>query len=157
MPGFVDNVRRVIIPRMPEIQGFAGKTYIVVVQCDIVMQRCPGFYCERAFFGRNGGFAGLGEQPCRMVYLTCGGCCGRALNRKLALLVQKAQKTDQIQPAQILVKFSTCITKDNHHGPKCPHLDYMTQLVDKLHLDYSFDTHISTKAEQRRAEGIYRA
>ena len=141
---------------MPQTTDFSGKTYIAIVQCHIVMERCPGFFCERSFHGRTGGFAGLAkEKMYRVVHITCGGCCGRAMHRKLALLTQKALKFDEISSSQILVKFASCITKESHHGSKCPHLDYLVNLVDKLGLDYSFDTHLSAKAEERRAEGLY--
>jgi len=33
------------------------KDYIAVVQCDIVKERCSGYYCEKAFHERTGGFA----------------------------------------------------------------------------------------------------
>lgn len=141
---------------MPQITDIGQKTYIAVVQCHIVMERCPGFFCERSFAGRTGGFATLAkDRMYRVVQLTCGGCCGRALQRKLALLAEKAQKHDQLPADQIVVKFASCITKDNHHGPKCPHLDYLVTLVDRLGLDYSFDTHISRKSERLRDQGVY--
>ncbi len=137
---------------------YSRKKYIVVVQCHIVAERCPGFFCERSFVNRTGGFAGLPqEQECRVVYLTCGGCCGRALHRKLALLAQKAQKHDGIAKEEILVKFASCISKESYHGPKCPHLEYLQALVAKLGLDVSFDTAISARAEKLRQEGVYEA
>ena len=40
-------------------------------------------------------------------------------------------------------------------GFSCSHLHYLGNLVDKLGLDYSFDTHLSAKAEERRAQGVY--
>ena len=47
------------------------------------------------------------------------------------------------------------MTKENYHGPKCPHLDYIVKLIETLGVKYSFDTQISKKAEERRASGIY--
>lgn len=141
---------------MPQTTDFSGKTYIAIVQCHIVKERCPGFFCERSFHNRTGGFAGLAkEKMYRVVHITCGGCCGRAMHRKLALLAQKAQKIDAIPSSELLVKFASCISKDNYHGPKCPHLDYLVKLVDKLGLDYSFDTQIADTSERRRTEGRY--
>jgi predicted metal-binding protein len=107
---------------------------------------------------RTGGFQGLElAEGVRKLSLSCGGCCGRALHRKLALLKQKAAKADGIQPEEILVKLASCITKDNYHGPPCPHLDYLKTLVQKLGLPVSCDTVVSAKAEERRAAGVYRA
>jgi hypothetical protein len=34
-----------------------NKDYIAIVQCHIVKERCSGYFCERAFHHRLGGFA----------------------------------------------------------------------------------------------------
>ncbi len=136
---------------------FEGKDYIAVVQCHIVMERCSGFFCERAFHERTGGFAELPKDASpRILSLTCGGCCGRALQRKLVNLVSKAGAKDGIAKERILIKFASCITKDNHHGPPCPHLEYLETLVSRLGLDVSKDTHISAKSKRLREEGCYK-
>jgi predicted metal-binding protein len=133
-----------------------NKTYIVVVQCHLVMQRCSGFFCEKAFRDRAGGFAHYAkDRDYRILFLTCGGCCGRATHRKLANLVQKAKAKDGVEKEQIVVHLSSCITKDNYHGPPCPHLGYLKTLIVKLGLDVREDTWISKRAEQRRADGLY--
>jgi predicted metal-binding protein len=133
-----------------------NKTYVVIVQCHLVMQRCSGFFCEKAFHERIGGFAGYDkDQPLRVVNMTCGGCCGRALHRKLGNLVRKAQAKDGVGKEQIVVHLSSCITKDNYHGPPCPHLGYLKALVAKLGLVVREDTSPEKRAEQRRADGVY--
>jgi len=135
----------------------SDKDYIAVVQCHIVKERCSGYLCERAFHERSGGFSALPtDRPARFLNLTCGGCCGRALQRKLVNLVRMAEKKEGITAGRILVHFSSCITKDNHHGPPCPHLDYLKELVGKLGLDMAFDTVISAKSERLREAGVYR-
>ncbi|HNX35248.1 MAG TPA: CGGC domain-containing protein [Kiritimatiellia bacterium] len=132
------------------------KTYIVVVQCDIVMERCSGYFCEKAFHERSGGFADYpADRPYRTLYLTCGGCCGRGLHRKLGNLAAKALAKENIDKAQIVVHLSTCITRESYHGPPCPHLDYLKTLIAKLGLELREDTWISKRAAQRRAEGRY--
>lgn len=69
------------------------KEYIAVVQCHLVKQRCSGYFCEKAFHDRDGGFAGYdSHKDYRTLYLTCGGCCGRALHRKLGNLIRNAKK-----------------------------------------------------------------
>ncbi len=140
------------------MSDFDNKSYIVVVQCHIVMERCSGFFCERAFSSRTGGFADLPKdvQP-RIVYLTCGGCCGRALQRKLVNLVEKAGKKDGIAKDAILVKLASCVTRDNHHGPPCPHIDYLKLLISRLGLAVSEDTHLSAKSIRLREEGVYKS
>jgi predicted metal-binding protein len=134
----------------------ARKQYVVIVQCHIVKERCSGYLCERAFHHRTGGFAAYpADRQYRTLYLTCGGCCGRALHRKLTHLVSKAAASEGITRDDIVVQLSSCITTDNHHGPKCPHLDYLKTLVSRVGLHLREDTTISHAAEERRRQGIY--
>ncbi len=136
--------------------SLADKDYLVVVQCHIVAERCSGYYCERAFHDRTGGFAACpADKPVRMVSVTCGGCCGRALQRKISNLLRCAGK-DGIPKERVGVQFASCITKDNHHAPPCPHRGYLRKLVEKLGLDSFEDTHISKTSQRRREEGLYR-
>jgi len=132
--------------------------YLVVVQCHIVKERCSGFHCEKAFHDRSGGFSSYAaDAPSRLLTLTCGGCCGRSLHRKLINLIQLSHKRDQIDRSQIRVHLSTCISKENHHGPVCPHIDYLKALIAKLNLQLVEDTWISKTAHKRRQQGIYPA
>ncbi len=134
----------------------ADKEYLVVVQCDIVKQRCPGYLCEKAFTKRTGGYAAFPlDKDFRRINLTCGGCCGRALHRKLTLLCRSLKKHEKIDKDRILVVLSSCMTKDNYHAPPCPHLDYIKTLVDRIGLEMSYDTVICNKSEERRSQGIY--
>lgn len=130
---------------------------IVIVQCHLVHQRCPGYFCDRAFVNRTGGFEGLDlAENVRKLSFTCGGCCGRAVHRKLAHLKRKARQADNIEPEEILVKLASCISRDNYHGPACPNIDYLKELIRKTGLPCSPDTHISKKASLKRAAGVYK-
>ena len=133
------------------------KKYIVIVQCHIVKQRCSGYLCELAAHRHTGGFAHYpADAGYRTLTMTCGGCCGRAVLRKLSNLVKMAGKQEGIEKSEIVVHLSSCIAKDNYHGPPCPHLDYLRALiVDKLGLEVCEGTNISEKAEERRRAGIY--
>ena len=134
------------------------KKYIAVVQCQIVVERCSGFLCEKSFHDRSGGFKGLKENGgYRVSYLTCGGCCGRALQRKIYDLIITSKEYDEINKDEILVQFSSCITNESYHGPKCPHLDYLVDLMKKLKVDVSYGTHISDLSEERRKKGVYKS
>ena len=134
----------------------AEKDYIVIVQCDIVKQRCSGYFCERSFSQRTGGFADYPpERTYRTTTMTCGGCCGRALHRKLTHLKRMLQKKENMPKERIVVQFSSCITRDNYHAPPCPHLDYLRTLVRRIGLDLLEGTRVSSLAEQRRSEGVY--
>jgi predicted metal-binding protein len=133
------------------------KKYIAVVQCDIVMERCSGYGCERAFNERTGGFSDYPkDETYRTIYMTCGGCCGRAAMRKLNDLTRMLEKEENVQKESIVVHLSSCITKDNYHAPPCPHLDYLETLIsDKLSLDIVEATHISKQSSELREKGLY--
>ena len=134
-----------------------NKDYVVIVQCHIVKERCPGYFCEKAFGERTGGFAIYPkDRDYRKINLTCGGCCGLALHRKLARLKRTLKKKEGLDKDKIVVQLSSCITKDNYHAPPCPHLDYIKALIAKIGIDVCEDTTISEKSEQRRKAGTYR-
>jgi len=133
-----------------------AKEYVVVLQCDIVKQRCPGYLCEKAFHERTGGFAVYPKDKAyRVLYMTCSGCCGRAVHRKLTLLKRRLKKKEDIDKDKIVVQLSLCMTKDNYHAPPCPHLDYIKTLIDRIGIDMLEDTVISDLSEERRSEGVY--
>ncbi len=133
-----------------------NKDYIVIVQCHIVKERCSGYNCERAFNERTGGFAEYPkDKTYRMLSMTCGGCCGRAVHRKLSNLIRQIKKNEAVTKDRIVVQLSSCITKDNYHSSPCPHLDYLKSLITKLGLDVRGDTYIDEKSEMRRKAGLY--
>ncbi|MHC4425178.1 MAG: CGGC domain-containing protein [Planctomycetota bacterium] len=132
------------------------KDYVAIVQCHIVKERCSGYNCERAFNERLGGFAVYPEDKTyRMLNLTCGGCCGRAVQRKLSNLVRRIEKHEGIAKDRIVVQLASCVTKDSFHSSPCPHLDYLKGLLTKLGLDVCEDTYIDEKSEERREAGLY--
>ena len=132
------------------------KDYVVIVQCHIVKERCPGYLCEKAFHERSGGFAIYPkDKKYRMLNMTCGGCCGRAVHRKLSSLIRRIKKKEGIDKDKIVVQLSSCITKDNFHASPCPHLEYIRGLLKKLELDICEDTVISEKSASRRNAGMY--
>ncbi len=134
------------------------KDYIAVVQCELVKQRCSGYFCEKAFHERTGGFSVYpADKDYRTIHLTCGGCCGRPLHGKLSDLARKLKANEKIKKDRLIVQLSSCITKESYHGPACPHLDYLRQLIAKLRLDHREDTFINKKSEERRQAGKYKA
>ena len=133
-----------------------NKDYIVIVQCDIVKERCPGYLCEKAYNERTGGFSNYSkDKKYRIMNMTCGGCCGRAVHRKLSNFTRKIQKAEGIEKSQIVVQLSSCMTKDNYHASPCPHLDYIKGLIKKLHLDIIENTLIDDNSEKGREAGLY--
>ena len=132
------------------------KDYILIVQCHIVKERCSGYFCEQSFNERTGGFSAFDpEKKYRTLYLTCGGCCGRALQRKVSNLLKNLQKKEDISRDRVVIQLSSCITKESYHGEKCPHLDYLKNLLNKLNVDIREDTHISKTATRLRKSGKY--
>ena len=134
--------------------GVLNKDYLVIVQCEIAMQRCSGYFCEKAFHERTGSFAVYPkEKSYRTIYFTCGGCCGRATQRKVAHLLRQLQKQEQVPKDRVVVQLASCITKDNFHAPPCPHLDYLRTLIARLGVEVHDDTRVSDLSESRRRDG----
>ena len=132
------------------------KDYIAIVQCHIVKERCSGYNCELAFNERSGGFTAYPkDKEYRKLNLTCGGCCGRAVQRKLSNLTRRIKKQEGIGKDRIVVQLASCLTKDNFPSSPCPHLYYLKGLIAKLGLDICEDTFIDEKSEKRRKEGLY--
>ncbi|MHC4116411.1 MAG: CGGC domain-containing protein [Planctomycetota bacterium] len=132
------------------------KDYIAVIQCHIVKERCSGYGCEQAFHERTGGFSAYSRgKAYRVLSLTCGGCCGRATQRKLSNLTRRIKKAEGIGKDRIVVQLASCLTKDNFHSTPCPHLDYIKSLIAKLGLHVCEDTLVNEKSEKRRKEGRY--
>ena len=136
-----------------------GKEYLVIVQCHIVKEQCSGYLCEMSFTKRRGRFSDYAEQsPARMLSITCGGCTGRAVHRKLMGFLKTIKRAEGIEKDQVQVHLSSCITNDSFHGLPCPHLDYLKTIInEKLGLDLAYGTFISDTAEKRRAEGRYKS
>ncbi len=95
------------------------------------------------------------DKHFRVNYMTCGGCCGKAVLRKLSQLTRKIYKHEKITKDEIIVQLSSCMTKDNYHSPKCVHLGYIKELIKRVGLAHLEGTRISRKAEERRGQGIY--
>ena len=133
------------------------KSYIAVVQCHIVKERCSGFLCEKSFHDRTGKFEAYSkDDEVRFLNLTCGGCCGRGVHRKLADLKQMLEKKEKLDKSRLAVHLSSCIAFSSYHGPACPHLDYLKDIItNKLGLDCVDGTYISKAAQRRREKGIY--
>ena len=132
------------------------KDFIVVIQCDIVKQRCSGYMCDLWFKNREGGFAAYpADKNYRKMHMSCSGCSGRAIGRKLGNLANQLKKKEGLGKDRIVVQFSSCVAQDNYHGPPCPNLDYMKTIVERVGLDWREDTVITKNSQRRREEGMY--
>lgn len=134
------------------------KDYVVVVQCEQATHHvCAGFQCEWAFSSRLDAFARYpADRKVRYLPISCGGCPGRAVTRKLMNLKTGLKKREQRGMESVAVHLSSCITRASHHGPKCPHEDAIKIQVERAGLSWIEDSRISQLAEKRRAEGMYR-
>ena len=134
------------------------KNFVVVVQCDAVVHEvCAGFLCEHAFNGRMDGFAGYpADRKMRYVSMSCGGCPGRGTLRKLINFKTNLKKRESGSPDSVVVHLSTCIVRGSHHGPRCPHIDYIRTQVKEAGFDLVEGTRYSKTREKRHAEGKYR-
>ena len=133
-----------------------GKEYVVVVQCQIVKERCSGYFCELAFHERSGLFSDYPKDQRRYLSMSCGGCCGRAVLPKLSNLTKQIKKKEKIEKDRIVVHLSSCISLDNYHAPPCPHVEYIKTLIgDRLGLDLVEGSRVSELTDKRRSEGRY--
>lgn len=133
-------------------------SYVVVIQCDQAVHAvCPGFMCEHAFNARKDGFADYpADARIRYLPMSCGGCPGRATLRKLMNLKKNLKKREGLESGVAVVHLSTCITRSSHHGPRCPHIDYIKAEVARAGFPCREDSRISLLAEKRRSEqGMY--
>ncbi len=138
--------------------GEAKERYVIVVQCDqVVHETCPGFLCEHAFTRRADAFSiyPIDEQV-RYLPISCGGCPGRGTLRKLINVKKNLRLREKMEAEIAAVHLSTCITRASHHGPRCPHIDYIKGQVARAGLVCREDSRISPTAEKRRdADGNY--
>jgi predicted metal-binding protein len=133
------------------------KKYVVVIQCHIVKERCSGYICENTFHNKEGMFATYkGNDKVRFLSLTCGGCCGRAVHRKLIDLLKTIKRKEKIEKEEIAVHLASCVVTENYHGYPCPHKQYLKDIITKkLELDLIEGSYISKAAEKKREKGIY--
>jgi len=60
-------------------------------------------------------------------------------------------------PSKDSSRKDTMKDEGNYHGPPCPHLDDLRQLIGKLGIEIGQGTSISEKSAERRRAGIYRS
>ena len=137
-------------------KDMTNKDYVVVVQCQIVKERCSGYYCEHAFSERSGLFTEYPKGEQRYLSMSCGGCCGRAVLPKLSSLIKQIKKKEKIEKDRIVVHLSSCISFESYHAPPCPHKEYIKTLIgDRLGLDLVEGSKITDLTDKRRREGKY--
>lgn len=130
--------------------------YVVIIQCDITQRRCSGFACTNSFYNREDAFKDYDENT-RYISFTCGGCCGKGVASKLEHLSKKLYKKNNINKDEVVVHLSSCMVTDNYHTDRCPHVDYIKNIIQKKGYDNVIEgSYISAGAQRKRELGIYK-
>ncbi len=130
--------------------------YIVILQCEIAHNRCSGFACTNAFYNKEGAFDRYGETTKYMSF-TCGGCCGKGVSAKLEHLANKFKNKTDVKKDEVVIHLSSCITTDNYHYDRCPHIDYIKGIIEKRGFKQVVEgSYISKNASRKREQGIYK-
>lgn len=130
--------------------------YVVIIQCDIAHRRCSGFACTNAFYNKDEVFNTY-DDATRYISFTCGGCCGKGISSKLEHLSKKLKIKNNISKDEVALHLSSCMTTDNYHYDRCPHIDYIKDIVlKKGYKNVIEGSFISKNAENKRNEGNYK-
>lgn len=132
-----------------------NKKFVVIIQCDLVHKKCSGFACTNSFYNREDMFKKYGEST-RYISFTCGGCCGKLVSGKLSHFSKKILKKTDYKKEDVIVHLASCMTSDNYHSDRCPHIDYIKNIIIKRNYDFLEGTYISNNAEIKREKGIYK-
>ncbi|WP_297428565.1 CGGC domain-containing protein [Clostridium sp.] len=131
------------------------KKYVVIIQCDIAHNRCSGFACTNAFYNKDAVFSSYDDST-RYISFTCGGCCGKSIAAKLEHLSKKLKTKNNINKDEVVIHLSSCISNDNYHYDRCPHIDYIKSIISKKgYRNLIEGSYISNGAKKKRNEGTY--
>ncbi|MDR3597451.1 CGGC domain-containing protein [Clostridium sp.] len=131
--------------------------YVVIIQCDIALKRCSGFACTNAFYNKDEVFKNYNDDT-RYISFSCGGCCGKGVASKLEHFSKKLKSKNNINKDEVIVHLSSCMVTDNYHSDRCPHVDYIKNIISKKGYKNLVErTYISNNAQRKRDEGIYKS
>lgn len=130
--------------------------YVVIIQCDLTLKRCSGFACTNAFYNKDEVFKNY-DDTTRYISFSCGGCCGKGVASKLEHFSKKLKSKNNINKDEVTVHLSSCMVTDNYHSNRCPHIDYIKNIISKKgYKNLVEGTYISNNAQRKREEGIYK-
>ena len=132
-----------------------NKKFVVIIQCELVHKKCSGFACTDSFYNRDEMFKSYKENT-KYISFTCGGCCGKLVSGKLSHFSKKILKKTDYKKDEVIVHLASCMTSDNYHSDRCPHIDYIKDIIVKRGYDFLEGTYISKNAEIKREKGIYK-
>ncbi|WZL72868.1 CGGC domain-containing protein [Clostridiaceae bacterium 35-E11] len=130
--------------------------YVVIIQCDIAHNRCSGFACTNDFYNRTGKFTSY-PQDIKYISFTCGGCCGKSVSAKMEHISKSLKKHTEVSKDEVVIHLASCMTTDNHHYDRCPHVEYIKQIIDKKGFHHIVEgSFVSKTATKLREKGVYK-
>lgn len=131
---------------------------IVIIQCEIAKRRCSGFYCMDSFYKRDRAFSIYQkEQNIQYMMFECGGCCGKEVSSLLGHLSRKLKEEDIIKKNEVVIHLASCMVTDNHHYDRCPHINYIKNIIEKQgYRNVIEGTLLAKVSEKKRELGIYK-
>ncbi|MCQ8213653.1 CGGC domain-containing protein [Cetobacterium somerae] len=137
---------------------FNNIEFAIIIQCSIAKRRCSGFYCVQSFYDKKGAFSNYPKDK-NIMYLSmeCGGCCGKGVSSLLGHFNRKMVDFYKIPKDKTVVHLASCMTNDHHHYDRCPHLEYIKDIIVRKHgfkniIEGSF---IWSGSEELRESGKY--
>lgn len=132
------------------------KKYCVIIQCDIAQKRCSGFACTNSFYDKKGKFENYKDNM-KYISFTCGGCCGKTIASKLEHFSRHLKSKTDIKKDEVVVHLSSCMVTDNYHYDRCPHIDYIKNIIAKKGFNNVVEgTYVSGGATKKRQLGVYK-
>lgn len=132
-----------------------SQQYVLIIQCELAHNRCSGYACSNAFYNKTGMFESY-EGDTRYISFTCGGCCGKGVSAKLEHFARRVKKAEEVGKEDVKIHLASCIVTDNHHYDRCPHVDYIKDIIHKKgYKNIVEGSYISKNAKKKREEGIY--
>ncbi len=130
--------------------------YVVIIQCDIALRRCSGFACTNTFHNKEDKFSEYDDET-KYISFSCDGCCGKAVSSKLGHFSKLLDKKTEIKKSEVAVHLSSCMSTDNAHYDRCPHIDYIKDIIKKRGYENVVEgSYISVQAEKLRENGVYK-
>ena len=93
----------------------------------------------------------------KYISFTCGGCCGKTIASKLEHFSRHLKSKTDIKKDEVVVHLSSCMVTDNHHYDRCPHINYIKNIIAKKGFNNVIEgTYISGGATKKRQNGVYK-
>ncbi len=87
----------------------------------------------------------------------CGGCCGKEVSSLLGHLSRKLKEEDIIKKNEVVIHLASCMVTDNHHYDRCPHINYIKNIIEKQgYRNVIEGTLLAKVSEKKRELGIYK-